>query len=195
MRISSMIALLLAASLPCLAQATLPPGAVIQGTLKEDAGRWVAEAPAKVVLPFPAGTDQACIRLQTGKDPAGVLALVACQEGGPVSVSLRPRELKLSTGQSFADAYLELPWGARVFVRPNAEFYPEARRTELAKSWETLPAASAHLATLEVRRAGEVLQLWVDGRFLNELPAKGALKSLELRLPAGAALHGIAFST
>jgi hypothetical protein len=53
--------------------------------------------------------------------------------------------------------------------RPCLARYTEAQQADLAKIWETLPAASQCWVPLEVRADAAGAELWMDGRYCGRL--------------------------
>jgi hypothetical protein len=75
-------------------------------------------------------------------------------------------------------------------VRPRLKRYTEEQAARLAEGWNTLPSASQHWTTLEVRSRGRVHQLWMDGRFCGTLPPTVEnLKAVHFQLEPGAELR------
>lgn len=190
------VALLFAST--CLAEEFVPPGISISGqALKAGAFPIVAEKPLTVnivsKIPERPSIGTLAFRLKPGADPAGVSLLLKSDSGSPpVELHLRARDLKLPSGKVWTDAYLEGPLAnGRFFIRPNAFFYKEDRLKELAATWDSLPAASAHGAELSFIRSDFGFQTWLDGHLVDERPFAGQVTTCDIRLAAGAELQSV----
>ena len=74
--------------------------------------------------------------------------------------------------------------------RPNLVRYTEAQQADLAKVWETLPAASQCWVALEIRADRTGAELWVEGRYCGRLASESRLVELTIKLDAGGEMRG-----
>ena len=87
------------------------------------------------------------------------------------------------------DALLQLPWGLKVYTRPNFEFYVDDRRAAVNKNLRPFPAASSYPLTLEWRLTPGGTELWADGRYARDWPGRTRLARMVLSVPRGAAIR------
>jgi hypothetical protein len=171
----------------------------ISGEIEETAGWITAKTPVKVESAVEQGSDIIRVRAKSGLDKAGVSIDLRNEKGLVHSINVRADELRLGWGalsdKPLPDALLNLSWPGKwpnnkgtFFVRPNMDIYNDARRRELAKTWDTLPSASKHIWTMEFRRKSATTQLWLNGQFMNELSLESPIASVEVKLGNGAAL-------
>jgi len=183
-----------------VAQGLLPRGSIVSGSTTIEAGRLLAQSRAEVQVPIPPEAGGLAIRCTTGCDPAGLSVALRTDGGNSTELAFRPRDISLRIGaapdaiRSLSDACIELPWRARLFVRPNVEFYKDPRRREVLRKWGALPTASDHLLTIELRRGPAAWQAWIDGRFVQEFPVKGRPTKCDVRLPPGGSFNGVSFA-
>lgn len=111
-------------------------------------------------------------------------------EGKPMSaLTLRTSDLKLYGSKTvYPDVYIQIS-RMRYYVRPNLAYYKKDEFEKITKTWDSLPKASEHVFTVELRRdASGKIGLWFDGNFMNEYaPARFA--KLRVTLQPGAALR------
>jgi hypothetical protein len=74
--------------------------------------------------------------------------------------------------------------------RPCLVRYTEAQQAELAKAWETLPAASQQWVPLEVRADAAGAELWMEGRYCGRLTSESRLVEVIFKLEAGGEVRG-----
>jgi hypothetical protein len=74
--------------------------------------------------------------------------------------------------------------------RPFLQRYTEAQQADLAKVWETLPAASQCWVSLEVRADAAGAELWTDGRYCGRLASESRLTEVSFQLEAGGEVRG-----
>lgn len=74
--------------------------------------------------------------------------------------------------------------------RPYLKRYTEAQQAELAKGWETLPAASQCWVPLEIRADAAGAELWMDGRYCGRVASVSRLTEVSFKLEAGGAVRG-----
>ncbi|HEV7406505.1 MAG TPA: hypothetical protein VGO11_26375 [Chthoniobacteraceae bacterium] len=74
--------------------------------------------------------------------------------------------------------------------RPFLQRYTEAQQADLAKLWETLPAASQCRVPLEVRTDAAGAELWMDGRYCGRLASESRLAEVSFQLEAGGEVRG-----
>lgn len=194
------VALTTFGAVSCFAQQTpITDKYQITGEVEEVDGWVKAKAPVKVAASVGQGSDLIRLRAKSGLDKAGITIDLRDEKGAVQTVGIRAEDIKLGWGahsdKQLPDATLQLSWPGKwpnnkgtYFVRPNMEIYNDARRNEVFKTWNTLPAASQQIWTLELRRNASVIQLWLNGQFMNELVLESPLASVEVKLAAGAAL-------
>ena len=68
--------------------------------------------------------------------------------------------------------------------RPYLKRYTEAQQADLAKVWETLPAASECWVPLEIRANAAGAELWMDGRYCGRVASESRLSEVSFRLEA-----------
>ena len=73
--------------------------------------------------------------------------------------------------------------------RPYLKRYTEAQQADLAKVWETLPAASKCWAPLEIRADAAGVELWMDGRYCGRVASKSRLAEVNFKLESGGAVR------
>lgn len=74
--------------------------------------------------------------------------------------------------------------------RPFLQRYTEAQQADLAKVWETLPAASQAWVSMEVRADAAGAELWFDGRYCGRLASESRLAEVSFQLEAGGEVRG-----
>jgi hypothetical protein len=174
-----------------------PPDYQTTGQIERKDGWITAQTAATVRVPLPPVQDVIRIRGKSGAGKAGLGISLRGANDKPILLRVSIQELRAywgeQKGKTFSDAGLQvqLPGGrGGLFVRPNLLIYNEEKRAELAKAWDTLPAASAHPFTLELRRA-TTLQVWLDGQFIGEMPSAGTFSQCDISLAPGAALQAV----
>lgn len=171
----------------------------VTGQSTEADGWLTAQGATVVSVKLPAEQGIIRIRGKSGKDKAGIAIGLKDDKGAVTNLGVRAEDMKLNYGaQSSAplpDAVLKLAFPAKwpnsigtYFVRPNMELYSDKRRNEVFKTWNTLPAASERVWTLELRRTPATTQLWFNGQFMSEITLAGAISTIDLKLAPGAAL-------
>lgn len=91
-----------------------------------------------------------------------------------------------------ADGWIEFTGAGLRFQyhsRPCLARYTEAQQADLAKVWETLPAASQCWVPLEVRADVEGVELWMDGRYCGRVASESRLTELSFKLEADGAVR------
>ena len=73
--------------------------------------------------------------------------------------------------------------------RPYLKRYTEVQQADLAKVWQTLPAASQSWVPLEIRADAAGAELWMDGRYCGRLASKSRLTEVSFKLEAGGAVR------
>jgi hypothetical protein len=73
--------------------------------------------------------------------------------------------------------------------RPYLKRYTEAQQADLAKAWETLPAASLCWVPLEIRADAAGAELWMDGRYCGRVASESRLTEVSFKLDAGGAVR------
>ena len=98
-------------------------------------------------------------------------------------------------GNTLPDLYLQLPWGLKLYTRPNVEFYREDRIKQVRASWDSFPAASTHLLAMELRRTPAGTELWADGRLVRDWANTERITQLSLSVPRGGGIREIRWTT
>ncbi len=78
-----------------------------------------------------------------------------------------------------------------MYIRPDVHFYVGDDFTRAVEQWEQFPAASQHEYRVEMRRRGERLEFWIDGRYLYGLDLQPDWISLTLTAEEGAAISQV----
>src|SRR5271156_2230926 len=73
--------------------------------------------------------------------------------------------------------------------RPYLKRYTEAQQADLAKVWETLPAASQCWVPLEIRADAAGVELWMDGRYCGRVASESRLTEVSFKLEADGAVR------
>ena len=92
-----------------------------------------------------------------------------------------------------ADGWIEFTGAGLRFQyhsRPCLTRYTEAQQADLAKVWETLPAASQCWVPLEVRADAAGAELWMDGRYCGRMASESRLTEVSFKLEADGAVRG-----
>ncbi len=176
------------------ALAALPPESKVQILGKESVldpfvekdGLAVAQAQVRVTVPVPPDAGVVWVKACAGSEKGEWAATFCWADGSSTPISVRA----CSDGVT-QDGYLQLPWGLKLHTRPDLQFYVPERRNAAIRDWETYPAASRHLARIELRRLPAAAQVWVDGRFVKDLPPRPPVKELVLMLPRGGAIREV----
>lgn len=174
----------------------------VTGEVTEADGWLTAQKAATVTVKLPREQDVIRIRGKSGGAKNGVVIGLKDEAGAVTTLGIAAEDLKLGWGAHSAkplpDALLRLTWPGKwpnnrgaYFVRPNMDLYSDARRNDIAKVWSTLPPASEHLWTLELRRASGTTQYWLNGQFMNEVALPNLIASIEFKLAPGAALREV----
>ncbi len=75
--------------------------------------------------------------------------------------------------------------------RPRLVRYTEAQQADLAKEWETLPAASQCWVPMELRADATGAELWLDGRYSGRVEGGGRLTEVRFKMEEGGAVRGV----
>lgn len=100
---------------------------------------------------------------------------------------------KTSELMPMADGSIEFTGGGLRFQyhsRPRISRYTEPQQADLAKVWDTLPAASQCWVPLEVRADAAGAELWLDGRYCGRIASQSRLVEVSLVLEAGGEVRG-----
>ena len=92
-----------------------------------------------------------------------------------------------------ADGWIEFMGAGLRFQyhsRPCLKRYTEAQQADLAKVWETLPAASQCWVPLEIRADAAGAELWMDGRYCGRVASESRLTEVSFKLEADGAVRG-----
>ncbi len=92
-----------------------------------------------------------------------------------------------------ADGWIEFAGAGLRFQyhsRPRLSRYTEAQQADLAKVWDTLPAASQCWVPLEVRADAAGAELWLDGRYCGRIASPSRLVEVSFTLEADGAVRG-----
>jgi hypothetical protein len=91
-----------------------------------------------------------------------------------------------------ADGWIEFTGAGLQFQyhsRPHLRRYTEAQQADLAKVWETLPAASRCWLPLELRADAAGVELWLDGRYCGRVASTRRLAEVSFKLEADGAVR------
>ncbi len=91
-----------------------------------------------------------------------------------------------------ADGWIEFMGAGLRFQyhsRPCLKRYTEAQQADLAKVWETLPAASQCWVPLEIRADAVGVELWMDGRYCGRVASASRLREVSFKLEADGAVR------
>jgi hypothetical protein len=91
-----------------------------------------------------------------------------------------------------ADGWIEFTGAGLRFEyhsRPYLKRYTEAQQADLAKRWETLPAASQCWVPLEIRADAAGAELWMDGRYCGRVASESRLTEVSFKLEADGAVR------
>jgi len=176
------------------AAADFPPGskveivgrdAVLEPFERKD-GVALAQTQVKVTTPIPQDAEAVYVKGRAGKEKSGLTATFVWDDG-PAT------QLFAKAGGD--DGCLQLPWNMKLYVRPDVTFYGNPqRKAKVLAGWAAFPAASEHLVRFEIRRVAQGAQVWIDGRFAQELNQKGRLKAVEVSVPKGGGIQAIGWS-
>jgi len=78
----------------------------------------------------------------------------------------------------------------RIFARPNLFRYTDLQQDALLARWDSLPGASQTPAHYEFRSRPDGVEMWINGCYAGEFPARGGLRQVQVSLAAGAAASG-----
>ena len=78
----------------------------------------------------------------------------------------------------------------RYHSRPCLARYTETQQADLAKVWDTLPAASQRWVPLEVRADAAGAELWLEGRYCGGVASQSRLVEVSFTLEAGGEVRG-----
>jgi hypothetical protein len=93
---------------------------------------------------------------------------------------------------AMADGWIEFTGAGLKFQyhsRPYLKRYTEAQQADLAKVWETLPAASECWVPLEIRADASGAELWMEGRYCGRVASDSKLAEVSFKLEAGGAVR------
>lgn len=159
------------------------------GAFTERQGLSVARAPVRVTAQVPAGTTSVWVTARAGKVDADLAVNFLWDDRSATRLSA-----KVLKDNAQWDSQVKLPWNITYHIRPDQRFYKPDQLAKVKRDWEKMPAASEHLLTYEVRLDPAGAQLWMDSRFINDLPQKGRVTQVEVTVPAGGAIKEIAWS-
>lgn len=135
--------------------------------------------------PVPPEADRVDLRFRCGRDRAGVLVTLTWADGQTTALPLRA-----DTDPAADDGCLVLPWGVKLYTRPNLTFYGNAaRKAAVLKGWASFPAASEQWLHLVFRPGASGTQVWADGRFIHELAGRQQLRRVDVK-PSPSATMG-----
>ena len=98
-----------------------------------------------------------------------------------------PEVLPMADGAiEFAGAGLRFQYHSRPYLKR----YTETQQAELAKVWDTFPAASQCWVPLEVRADAAGAELWLDGRYSGRIASQSRLAEVSFMLEAGGDVRG-----
>lgn len=181
----------------------IPEDAVVQGSGHMEQDLLVCDGPYRLALAAPAGLTL-CVRARTGSDPQGMGIEVITSDSNRTSWAIGAGDHKFAMGEkgswggvedphevAVTDAYLQLPWGLKYFVRPNPSFYELKEQQELVAKWKELPSASQHIFELELKPVEGGLEFWIDGRFAGSAPRSGPLSQIALSFANGGGIQEV----
>ena len=210
----------LCGALPPL-QAALPSGAkviadvqdVLFDVFEERNGESVAATRVKVQVPLPGDVTTVRFQFRASTETRPQLSSLepvvtgkasgAKAAGDDLSCTLELNFANKTTerlsllpagGNMLGDGFFQLPGNFKLYTRPNLTFYKDPLRAQVLSRWESFPAASTHLVSMELRRNGASLELWAEGRLLQTWPTEAALASMSLSVPRGGAIRSIHWS-
>ena len=162
---------LLARSLFCLVLVTLPVLAQAPAASAE----WpIGPGIAGVELLSRSGTGRNQLTVTVADGSTRIFVWHA--KGSSVTLDLRPHRRAPPDRKTFdlpdQSILVEGPWtgGPRAcYVRPNLESYGKARQLEWIGQWDTLPAASAHWMSLDLRPDARGFEIWIEGRYAGRI--------------------------
>jgi hypothetical protein len=97
-----------------------------------------------------------------------------------------PEMLPLTDGWiEFTGAGLRFQYHSRPYLKR----YTEPQQADLAKVWETLPAASQCWVPLEIRADAAGAELWMDGRYCGRVASTSRLTDVSFKLEADGAVR------
>src|SRR5436190_12172959 len=99
---------------------------------------------------------------------------------------------KTSEMVPMADGWIEFIGAGLRFQyhsRPYLKRYTEAQQADLAKVWETLPAASECWVPLEIRADAVGVELWMDGRYCGRVASASRITEVSFKLEADGAVR------
>ncbi len=100
---------------------------------------------------------------------------------------------KMPETVAMPDGWIEFSGAGLRFAyhsRPRLLRYTEAQQADLAKVWDTLPAASQCWVPMEVRADAAGAELWMDGRYSGRLVSDVRLTEVSFKLEAGGEVRG-----
>lgn len=139
---------------------------------------------------FAAGGGEIVAWLRTGKPPGAVNVALHWDDATVTPLRLHsanaagdplaaPEPGGGATNIALDDALIECPQlQLKLWVRPNPDGYPAARRRELLERWNRLPGAARYLFPLSIRPDAAGVQYWVDGRYVCRTDRQAALRSV-----------------
>jgi len=179
-----------------LAAASLPSNAKIEPLdMGEAEGMSIAKVSTKISVPIPAEAQSIVLIARTGKEKTGFSATLKWEDKTTTLFSARVGDEQLEGQPVLSDCYLQLTWNIKLYIRPDMKFYRPEQRTKVAANWQNLPAASEHFLCVEFRRVTEGTQVWVDGRFVQQLSQNCSLTQADLTMAPGAAVRELRWDT
>lgn len=145
----------------------------------------------------PEGRSSLSVAFKTG-DRAAAQVQILKADGARKVLTLQNQTDRLTTkarrdGQTVSES-VELPDAKIRFapyvtrhVRPRLQRYTDEQQQALAARWESLPSASQHRFTLELRQCGEAFALYLDGQYIGREP--GAFQALTFKLSAAGEVY------
>lgn len=170
----------------------------LSGEFTQNEGWLTATTKTVLEAPFAANDNLIILRGRTGTNPEGIrLNFLGSNGKEAVNSENKPMDsLTWSTtdltvhgdNNIYPDAILKMPRPMQYFVRPYLKLYTKDKRKEIIAKWDSLPKASAHEFSVEIRKMSDgKFQFWFDGNFMQEyLPADVSL--LRVTLAPGASL-------
>lgn len=167
-----------------LTHAAPPPAAESQAVALKDADTLEAEFRAG-----PAGKIGLAFRFADGKTQT----LLGAVKDDALKRTVEKEGKKVPEMSPMPDGAIEFSGPGLKFQyhsRPYLARYTEAQQADLAKVWETLPAASQSWVPLEVRSDAAGAELWLDGRYCGRLASESRLTEVSFKLEPGGEVRG-----
>lgn len=181
------------------AQVTPPAYEIKSGQISQVDGWLSAQTRSVLEIPVTANANRVTLSGRLGKQKSAITIAFQDDAGKPVTnadgkampaLTLSASDLKLHNDPAvYPDAFIQLPFPMRYFVRPNLKYYKPDQLKKIVENWEALPAASQHVFTIELRRDSEgASQLWFDGNLMQEY-SPAPFSKLRVALEKDAALR------